>query len=127
MDIDNTPARNSLSDDAAREAFLHPTRRDATPVAAAGPFSGDAAGIADQHPETTMNQTQAMSRRHNGTSTLRAAVLAAGIALALGVGVPWLLTDAPPSAEVALVSKLWGAAPVAAPAPATIRTRAPAH
>jgi hypothetical protein len=127
MDIDNTPARNTTGADAVREGFLHPTRRDAIPVAAAGPFSGDAAGIAEQHPETAMTQTHAMSRRHNGTSTLRAAVLAAGIALALGVGVPWLLTDAPPSAEAALVAKLWGAAPVAAPAPATIRTRAPAH
>ena len=66
--------------------------------------------------------------RTNTTSrqTARCAVLIVGLFLALAVGAPWLLRDAPPSPEAVFVAKLCcaqgpnalphGAAPVNPPA-----------
>jgi hypothetical protein len=125
MDIDNTAANRAMSAKRARTRFLHPARRDSQPVAAAGLFSGTSTGTPDRESETKMNETRAMNSSHSSLSALRAAVLAAAVALALAVGVPWLLTDAPPSAEAAFVSRLCCSAPVAAPAPAQVRTLAP--
>ena len=61
--------------------------------------------------------------RTNGTArhAARVAVWVVGLVLALAVGAPWLLYDAPPSPEAAFVAKLCcvktsnAAAPVPAP------------
>jgi len=80
-----------------------------------GFFPGTVAAIAGQ--EIAMNETRTNAL---GRLAARAAVLVAGLVLALAVGAPWLLYDAPPSLEAVVAAR---ACCAKAPAPAQVTPR----
>lgn len=61
-----------------------------------------------------------------GRLAARAAIVVAGFVLALAVGAPWLLYDAPPSPEAVVAAKLCCARATGAAAPRIAHVLAPA-
>lgn len=57
--------------------------------------------------EVPRGSEKAMQENYNSRShTARIAAVIVGIVIALGVGAPWLLNDAPPSPEAVLAAKV---------------------
>jgi hypothetical protein len=126
MNTEHTTPYRSPAPDTARSDFLHPARRDPSlgPVAAAGLFPGTPAGARIAPQESAMNEDRTyVTSRH----TARFAILIVGLFLALAIGAPWLLNDAPPSPEAVFVAKLCCATAPNALAPGTAPRIAPAQ
>jgi hypothetical protein len=95
------------------------------PVVAAGSFSGAAAGVRGACREPVMTEDRSSII---GRLAARAAVVIVGLVLAIAVGAPFLLYDAPPSPEAVFAASLCCAsapgivappsAPALAPSPA---------
>jgi hypothetical protein len=110
MNTEHTHRYNNPAPDAARPDFLHPERRDPSPgpIVAAGSFREVAPGVRKGSQESAMKENAMTEDRINATSRIaaRVAILIVGIVLALAVGAPFLLNDAPPSPEAVFATKV---------------------
>jgi hypothetical protein len=105
-------------------ASLHPGGSEPLPAAAAGYFSGGAAAARIESREVAMDQDRMNAYRR---PLARIAALVAGALLALAIGAPWLLYDAPPSPEAVFAASVCCAKAPSAAAPRPAATIAPAR
>jgi hypothetical protein len=106
----------------ARHSPISSAPRGATTVRPLPPgfSSSPVAALTIARNEVPMNNSTASAA---GRIAVRIAAIAAGLALALVVGTPWLLIDAPPSPEAVVAARVCCAAAPAAPQPAALPAR----